>query len=302
MTTTPTLRVEADVSFTAVSPDGTAGLTGTVVADGSTINVHVSGPVASGVPSTTVVRRLAHVLAQQSLRLVVHGPQGMLVTLGDVRPPWWQRVLTRSPYVRLGSVRGARQLVRRPGAPRDFSPFSAPPTTMVPLFPTMSTRGPRPVTTTHDPRGGGGPRLIFALSPWPRAGEQQRVEYLTTERTTIGSSAECHIRVAGLEPLHAVVDRTADDEYLLTHVAAAGSSTVAGIPAQSGLLRTGASVALNATRLTYFREEYADHGRPYGGRIGGELGYQRPQPKPRPRAPKAVGKPRTNRDPGRYFH
>jgi hypothetical protein len=30
--------------------------------------------------------------------------------------------------------------------------------------------------------------------------------------------------------------------------------------------------------LTFVREEYADHGRPYGGRIGGELGRQRRQP------------------------
>ncbi len=30
--------------------------------------------------------------------------------------------------------------------------------------------------------------------------------------------------------------------------------------------------------MSFFREEYADHGRPYGGRIGGELGHQRTQP------------------------
>ena len=29
-------------------------------------------------------------------------------------------------------------------------------------------------------------------------------------------------------------------------------------------------------RLVFFREEYADHGRPYGGRIGGEAGHQMP--------------------------
>jgi hypothetical protein len=30
--------------------------------------------------------------------------------------------------------------------------------------------------------------------------------------------------------------------------------------------------------MTFFREEFADHGRPYGGRVGGEIGHQRPQP------------------------
>jgi hypothetical protein len=33
--------------------------------------------------------------------------------------------------------------------------------------------------------------------------------------------------------------------------------------------------------MSFYREEYADHGRPYGGRIGGELGRQQAQP-PRP--------------------
>jgi hypothetical protein len=47
---------------------------------------------------------------------------------------------------------------------------------------------------------------------------------------------------------------------------------------REALLRTGARVDLGPNTLTYSREEYADHGRPYGGRIGGELGHQRPQP------------------------
>ena len=44
------------------------------------------------------------------------------------------------------------------------------------------------------------------------------------------------------------------------------------------LLRTGTRVEVGTHRLVFFREEYADHGRPYGGRIGGEAGHQRPQP------------------------
>ena len=36
-----------------------------------------------------------------------------------------------------------------------------------------------------------------------------------------------------------------------------------------------------------YREEYADHGRPYGGRVGGELAFQKPQP-PRHRAEHAA--------------
>jgi aryl-alcohol dehydrogenase-like predicted oxidoreductase len=146
------------------------------------------------------------------------------------------------------------------------------------------------------------PRLIFAWSAWPQEGEVRRVAYLQSPRTTIGSAPECDIQVDGLQELHAVIDRTAGDEYVLTHVAAEGTSLVAGVPAAGSLLRTGAAVALDDIRLTYFREEYADHGRPFGGRIGGELGHQRPQRTPRPRAKGSVGKPRTNRDPGQYFH
>ena len=44
------------------------------------------------------------------------------------------------------------------------------------------------------------------------------------------------------------------------------------------ILRTGSRVDLGEWTFTFSREEYADHGRPYGGRIGGELGHQRPQP------------------------
>jgi hypothetical protein len=128
-----------------------------------------------------------------------------------------------------------------------------------------------------------------------------RVEYLARTRTTFGSSGTCDVKIDGLEPLHAVIERTERDEYVLTHVAPVGSSTVAGAPAQRSLLRTGAGIALGPARLTYFREEYADHGRPYGGRLGGEIDFQRPQPTPRPRTPGAPGRPRTSRDPGQYF-
>ena len=49
----------------------------------------------------------------------------------------------------------------------------------------------------------------------------------------------------------------------------------------STILRTGARIDVGGHSLSFFREEYADHGRPYGGRSGGEIGYQRRQP-PRP--------------------
>jgi hypothetical protein len=127
------------------------------------------------------------------------------------------------------------------------------------------------------------------------------VEYLTQPRTTLGSGDDCDVRIAGLQPLHAVIERTDQDEYVLTHVAVTGTSTVAGLPAEASLLRTGAAIALDATSMTFVRAEFADHGRPHGGRLGGEIGRQLPQRKPRPHRPGLVGRPRTNRDSGRYY-
>ena len=47
------------------------------------------------------------------------------------------------------------------------------------------------------------------------------------------------------------------------------------------ILRTGARIELGPWRMGFFREEFADHGRPYGGRVGGELARQKRQPGPR---------------------
>jgi hypothetical protein len=53
---------------------------------------------------------------------------------------------------------------------------------------------------------------------------------------------------------------------------------VDGVPVERKVLRTGNRVQLGGWTLVYWRAEYADHGRPFGGRIGGELGHQQPQP------------------------
>ncbi|MGO1547519.1 MAG: hypothetical protein ACTHXL_09220, partial [Microbacterium gubbeenense] len=42
-------------------------------------------------------------------------------------------------------------------------------------------------------------------------------------------------------------------------------------------LRTGASFTAGPWRFVFQREEFADHGRPFGGRQGGELSDQPPQ-------------------------
>jgi hypothetical protein len=192
--------------------------------------------------------------------------------------PWWQRRATGTRRIRLGSLRGAwtsaRSRARRtePVLPR---PGTAPPGTLWPPFPTFARRVRRPVGPTHDPARGGSPRLVLVKQDvW--GGERQPVFWLRDGETTIGSSPACDVVLRGLEPLHARVVHDDRDEYVLHSPTA--TTRVHGAPVRSAVLRTGTRVELGPWQLAYHREEWADHGRPYGGRIGGELGRQRPQP------------------------
>jgi hypothetical protein len=106
---------------------------------------------------------------------------------------------------------------------------------------------------------------------------------LSQDVTSIGSSTDCDIRLPGLAPRHAEVRHDERDEYVLVRLDAAGITRVHGAPADEALLRTGTRIQLGEWTMSFVREEYADHGRPYGGRIGGELGHQRSQP---PRTPR----------------
>lgn len=96
-----------------------------------------------------------------------------------------------------------------------------------------------------------------------------------TSGDRIGSGSDCEIRLPGLADVHAVVVHDEDDEWVVETVG--GTTKVHGVPVMRQILRTGTAVVVGEHRLSFFREEYADHGRPYGGRIGGELGRQRPQ-------------------------
>ena len=114
-----------------------------------------------------MVRAVARALAARGIQVrVVQGEQH-LITLGDVRAPWWQRLGTRSRHIRLGSARGVltsarARSARAPGVLPDAS--LVPPGTLLPLLPTLGRRRGRDrPTTTHDPARGGGPRLVFAV-------------------------------------------------------------------------------------------------------------------------------------------
>jgi FHA domain len=127
------------------------------------------------------------------------------------------------------------------------------------------------VTTTHDPQGGGRPRLIFALGGSAPADREQREFDLRPGVTAIGSAPDADLRLLGLGSHHAEVRRDEADEYVYVDLGTSAGSRVDGQPMGEQALHTGDRVELGTWTLTYYREEFADHGRPYGGRQGGEL-------------------------------
>ena len=278
-----TLDVAADLEFTVDLP-GRAPVRGSLRGTGGRLELRVSDAGAfAGRGDSDSVRGFASALAARGLVVSVVSGDATLLTLGATRTSWLQRRITGSRHIAVGGARGAwtgaRGRLRPAGEAVLPDQTLAPPSTLTPLAPTFLRRPRRPVTTTHDPGGGGNPRLILAprSDPWP--GDRQPVYALGRTVTTIGSAAECDIRLPGLEPLHAEVRHDGDDEYVLVRTGGReGDVRVNGEPVGQRILRTASRVQLGGWTVSFYREEYADHGRPYGGRIGGELGHQRPQP------------------------
>lgn len=276
------VRVAADLEVRLQRGAGDPGGEGDVVlhlrGHDSRLTLEVSDPAAfAGSADAPAVRAFAESLAATGVVVrVVHDGQ-LLVCLGAVRAPWWQRRATGSARIRLGSLRGAvtsaRARARR--APAVLPSASLlPPTTMWPIAPTFARRSRRRVTGTHDPARGGSARLVLVREDvW--GGERQPIFWLG-DGVTIGSDPTCDVVLRGLAPLHARVEHDEEDEYVVRAVD--GDVRVHGARVLGSVLRSGARVDLGPHHLAYYREEHADHGRPYYGRIGGELGRQRPQP------------------------
>ncbi len=139
------------------------------------------------------------------------------------------------------------------------------------------------VTTTHDVRGGGRPRLIFSMGGHGLLHEGdttvEQGEYLLKDgTTTVGSSDDADLRLDGIDDFHAEIVHDEFDEYVFVQRSERDTSTINGERMGRRPLRTGDRVELGPWMLSYFREEYADHGRPFGGRAGGEGAVQAGQP------------------------
>ncbi len=280
------LKLDIDLAFSLTEPGPDGGqdtvIKGTVTAAGSSVAIFCDNPGAFGgsPPALSGVRAFAKILADAGLDVTVSGPRGPLVRLGAVETSMAQRLLTRSPHLRLGSPSALAPLVHlgRRSLERSGSTGLLPPPTPLPLVPTVNRRISRRITTTHYAPGGGRPRLIFVQDSARWDGQVPREFVLAGERTTIGGSEGSDLQLPGLDELHAEILHDANDEYVLVpHGAVSGSVGGAG----PSVLRTGARVQLGSWCLAFFREEYADHGRPFGGRNGGEFAYQRPQRNPR---------------------
>ena len=266
-------RVDADVDF-SVSV-GAQEMRGTLRGSGAHLTLSVDDPGMLGGTGTKPARVLAARLAEQGLSLAITTDRP-LVTLGLQRVSFWQRRITGSPHIRVESFGAARRLLRLRRASAERTAL-VPPGTPLPLAPTFLRRPRRP-TTTHDPDRGGYPRLVLAPDPHPGPDARRTVFHLSG-RTVVGSHPACDIVLEGLQPRHAEIVRTEEDEFVVRPLQPGREVRVHGaVVLREALLRTGTRVDMGPWTLNYAREEYADHGRPYAGRIGGELGRQRPQP------------------------
>lgn len=132
-------------------------------------------------------------------------------------------------------------------------------------------------TTTHAEWGAGDPHLRVS-----RDGERF-VHHLVTDEVRIGSTEGNELRLAETDPVHATITHDERDEYVLTlhgggEMNANPRTAETGTGENSEILRTGAHFTAGPWTLVFGREEFADHGRPFGGREGGELDDQPPQP------------------------
>jgi hypothetical protein len=283
--------LDIDLSFSLVepgAPDDAPRMHGKMSANGTELEVYTSDPelLAGRRPKLSNLRFIADELARRGLTVAITGPAGLIARFGAIKPAMAQRVLTRSPHIELGAPGALAPFVTRKRRSAEAeAAIASPPTTLFPLAPTFDRRVRRRVTTTHYLPGSGRPRLIFVVGSENWNGQPPREYDLLPTVTRIGSGESSDLRLDGLLDRHAEIVHDRDDEYVFYPTGQAGASTSSGRRTDGQILRTGARIELGPWRMAFFREEFADHGRPYGGRAGGELAHQKRQA-PRRRTPR----------------
>jgi hypothetical protein len=282
-------RLEIDLSFSLTEPtvggeasEGEAELlSGTISASGTDVAIYVSDPsLVAGRRQFTLeaLRALADEIAGLGLSVSLSGPDGLIGRLGNVQSSLVQRTMTGSQHIQFstdGILTALRGLTH---ASDDTRRIPLPPTTPFPFAPTFGRRARRRATTTHYQPGSGRPRLIFVVGSENWDGTPPREFNLLPGTTTIGSSEDADLRLEGLDDIHAQIVHDDDDEYCLSIFGQGEANVAAAFDERGQKLRTGARIELGAWRMAYFREEFADHGRPFGGRSGGEGSHQKRQP------------------------
>ena len=127
------------------------------------------------------------------------------------------------------------------------------------------------VTTTHDPSGGGNPRLVFSTGAGSPGCGGQETFCLPPGTTRIGSHPDNDLCLPGLAAYHAQIRRTDGDDYVVVNLTVPDGTRLHGRPVDVAELHSGARLEMGAWVMSYARAESADHGRPNGGRQGGEL-------------------------------
>lgn len=277
------VRLDIDLEFSLSGVDSHPAVVGSVAADGTDITVTLrEGAVRlpDNRSGLAFARTFGAELASLGLTMSLATRHGIVGTVGAVRTSWIQRLITRSPHLKLTSL-AALIVLRREGRASDAQPIAAPPAILVPIAPTMQRRVRSQVTTTHYLPGSGRPRLIFTVSSATWDGRAPREFNLLPDVTVIGSAESADLALPGLDAVHARIVHDERDEYVLyvTGDEPHTQPTLFDAPPGTGrILRTGALISLGSWRFAFFREEFADHGRPFGGRVGGELAVQRRQP------------------------
>ena len=111
----PRFRADINLDFSLQEASGEEAR-GSVKASGSEVVValdRIDALLSHRMPSLGDLRPLAKTLSDQGLSVVVDGPDGRIISLGAVEAPASQRVITRSPHIKLGKLGALAPMLKR---------------------------------------------------------------------------------------------------------------------------------------------------------------------------------------------